>query len=1750
MPRDVDDQLVSLSGQQRAALLAEVRAARRRRSAADGIVAIPRTGPLPLSYAQQRLWFLEEWGEGVPVYNTPLALRLKGPLDVAALRRALTIVVDRHETLRTRFVSTPEGPRQLIDPPGTPAAITVADFSALGPAEQEAQVAALCDAQARRKFDLTADQMMHTTIAVIGPREHVLVIAMHHIATDGWSSERLLGEMTSCYVSMLTGEPLELPELKVQYADYAAWQRERLASPGGAAHVAYWREQLADLPTLEFPADRPRPASPKWPGALAEQVLPAALHRDMLALAAGQDTILQSVLIAGFCALLSRYTGQDDIALGSAFSGRTRTEVEPLIGYFANTVVLRTSTAGDPEFRELLARASRVVLDAHAHQDLPFEQVVRELHPPRDPSRNPLFQFAMYHIGASVESVRMGDIELTGIPLHMGTSKFDCTVGIAERPDEGGIVLMAEYATELFDADRIERMLRHLRRLLESAVARPEARLSELEILDQAELDELTAAGTGAAGVAGTCGVHGQFAARAAAAPLAIAARHEQEEIDFATLDRRANQLAHRLRRLGVGAGDLVGVGLSRSVEMVVALLGVLKAGAAYVPLDPDYPAVRLGYVLDDARPAVVLVDGSSRPAIEHAAARSAAPPRLIEVSGSQYEDEPGSPPPVRTAPGSLAYVMYTSGSTGRPKGVMIEHRQLLNLFAGLDARFGSTCPGTWLAISSIAFDMSSVELLWTLTRGFTVVIASGRPHDLLRASRPAPRRAVEFGLFYFASDDEPGGDRYRLLLDGAKFADTHGFSAVWTPERHFQEFGGLYPAPSVTAAAVAMVTERVAVRAGSVVLPLHHPVRVAEEWSVVDNLSHGRVGISFASGWLHDDFVFAPGSYADRRQVMLDGIATVRSLWRGESVRMAGGTGAEIELRTRPRPVQPELPVWLSSGGTPSTVRAAGTIGANLITHLLGQDIAELAKLITIYRDASRRHHGRDGHVTLMLHAFVGPDRDEVVRAIREPFIGYLRTSLDLVRILGQRMGVDIDPRTVSADDLDALLNHAFDRYVDASGLLGTPEHCLDLIGKLGEIGVDEVACLIDFGVPVDEVLASLPHLDEVRRRHELAVASANAALASEPDGPDGPASIAELITRHGVTHLQCTPSLAQLMLDDDTSRAALSRLSVLLVGGEAVPSALVGQLRQATGASVHIMYGPTETTVWSTEGRLDADHADLAAAPLGSPIVNTGLAVLDRYQQLAPIGIFGELYISGDGVGRGYYGRPGLTAERFVPDPAGGQARAYRTGDIVRWRPGGRLEFLGRADDQVKIRGFRVELGEVETVLREVPSVSAAVVVARGPLTASQLVAFLVADGPDQDTARVRDAVRERLPEYMVPTRWVWLDELPLNPNGKVDRARLPADSGPAATVLSVPPRTPLEHALAEVWAEVLDVPSVSVLDNFFDLGGHSISVILAADLAGRRGIRLTARVMFQHQTIEELAAAIADANNQVDDVPGHNGTVVEISAGGSGEPLWCVHASNGGAAPYFPLGARLGQDRPCYGLQAEEIRPGAPVASIDALATRYVAAVREVQPHGPYLLAGWSMGGGIAWAMAAQLQEAGERVDLLAMIDSQPPAALAEPIGHADALAAFVHSSAKALGADYLPPDPVPWRALPPGDQYAVAADHLVQAGLIRPDERDLVIPRARMFVAMTTAASTWRPAGPPYRGPIELLIADETGELDWFVEGWQRYCDGEVHTGSVPGNHFTVLRPPNVEHVVAAIQRMIGGRLLAAAGDRAS
>jgi natural product biosynthesis luciferase-like monooxygenase protein/FkbM family methyltransferase len=669
-------------------------------------------------------------------------------------------------------------------------------------------------------------------------------------------------------------------------------------------------------------------------------------------------------------------------------------------------------------------------------------------------------------------------------------------------------------------------------------------------------------------------------------------------------------------------------------------------------------------------------------------------------------------PPGGGPDPDNAAYVIYTSGSTGRPKGVVVTHASVAGFFAAMRERVGAE-PGTWLAVTSIAFDISVVEILWTLCHGSRVVLRGPGPRA---ATAPAAADSrpeagdTAFSLFYFAAGEQGQGSgraRYRLLLEGARWADRNGFEAVWTPERHFHAFGGQYPNPSVTSAALATITERVRLRAGSVVLPLHDPIRVAEEWAVVDNLSDGRVEVSFASGWHADDFVLAPERYGRRREAMFEGIEEVRRLWRGGTTARVGGNGATVEVGTLPRPVQPELPVWVTAAGSPDTFRLAGRAGADLLTHLLGQSVEELAERVRAYREG-RREGGHDpeaGRVALMLHTFVGEDDAAVRATVRGPFREYLRTSFDLVlRLAGSAAA---DASSLSPADVEAMLDAAFERFYRTSGLMGTPEACLETVRRVRGAGVDEVACLIDFGVDEDLVLASLDRLRGVMD----ASRATPAAPAARPERPEPP--LAEQIVAEGVTHLQCTPTMAGMLARDPEALRALGGLECLLLGGETLPPALAARLREAGPARILNLYGPTEATVWSTAHEVgDAG----GPVPIGRPLANTRAYVVDGRMNAVPVGVAGELLVAGTGVARGYLGRAELTAGSFVPDPFAAEpgARAYRTGDRARWRPDGTLEFLGRADRQVKVRGHRIEPGEIEAALDAHPGVAESAVVA----------------------------------------------------------------------------------------------------------------------------------------------------------------------------------------------------------------------------------------------------------------------------------------------------------------------------------------------------------------------------------------------------------------------------------------------------
>ncbi|HEX6701789.1 MAG TPA: amino acid adenylation domain-containing protein [Gaiellaceae bacterium] len=1023
---------------------------------------------LPASFGQERLWFLAQLDQSSSgAYNVYGAVEVEGPLDRRALQDALNLIVARHESLRTALVVEDDDLRQLVRP-GLRLALPVIELD--GDDELPPRLAE----EARKPFDLGRAPLLRVCLFRLGAERHVLSLVLHHAVADGWSVGIFVRELATAYAAFLSGGQARLPELEVQYADFAAWQREWLQGPELTRRLEYWTRQLSDLEPLELPTDRPRPRLQSFRGGRRRLRLAARLTQRLEALAHEEQATLYMVLLAASSALLARLSGQADFALGSPIANRTRRELEPLIGFFANTLVLRTNVEGDPSFRELLARVRETSLHAYEHQDMPFEKLVEELRPQRDLSRTPLFQVFLSLQNTPMPALELEGTRLRPLEVDAGTAMFE--LSLVFRPDEdGGLRCALDYNANLFSDRTAARILARLETLLDEVTADPDRRLSELPALpdEEQKLIERLAGGE-RADLPERC-LHELIADQVSRTPDAIAVVAGEERLTYRALDERANRLAHRLRAEGAGAGTTVALCLNRSSDLPVALLAVLKTGAAYLPLDPAYPAERLAFMLADSGATLL---------VTHEGLLDALPdprPRTLVLDRERLGDYAADSPPAAARPRDLAYVIYTSGSTGRPKGVEIEHRALLNFLASMARAPGLSGDDVLVAVTTLSFDIAGLELYLPLLTGGRVVLAT-----------------------------------------------------------------------------------------------------------------------------------------------------------RGQA----------------------------SDGET-----------------------------------------------------------------------------------------------------------------------------------------------------------------------------------------------LASLLTESGATAMQATPATWRLLLTAGWRAPAGFKL---LCGGEALPDDLAAQLLEGEG-ELWNLYGPTETTIWSTALEL---HDPPEPVPIGPPIANTTLRVLDERLRPAPLGAAGELFIGGAGLARGYRNRPALTAERFLPDPfAASGARLYRTGDRVRLRDDGTLEFLGRADDQLKLRGFRIEPAEIEAALRAEDGVDHAVVQARGEGDERRLVAYLAGAGERPPAAALRRQLSTRLPDYMLPATYVWLEQLPLTPNGKIDRRALPdPEGGESASREYVAPRTPVEQAVATLMAQTLTLERVGLDDDFFELGGHSLlATRLVGALRDRFQVSVPLHALFEQATVARLAELV---------------------------------------------------------------------------------------------------------------------------------------------------------------------------------------------------------------------------------------------------------------------------------------------------
>ncbi|NNC00087.1 amino acid adenylation domain-containing protein, partial [Corallococcus exiguus] len=1327
------------------------------RTSTSQLTRVSHDGPLPLSFAQQRLWLIDQLEPGSPLYNVPVAVRLEGYLRADMLERALQEVVRRHDALRTTFTQVDGEPVQRIHS-DSPVPLGLVDLSDVPEAQREPEARFQVEQEMRRPFDLRTGPLIRTLLFKLAEHEHVLVVTLHHIVSDGWSLGVLVREVTALYAAFSAGQPSPLPALPVQYADFADWQRRTLSGETLRQEMAYWESKLSGAPAvLELPTDFPRPAVRSTSGATFGFTLSRELTEALRSLGHREGGSLFMVLLAAWQGLLSRYTGQQDLSVGSPIAGRTRAETEGLIGFFVNTLVLRAKVDEGQSFQALLQQVRAAVLDAYEHQEVPFEKLVEVLQPTRSLSHTPLFQTLLALQNVPTEDVRLPELRLRGLEAAQSTSKFDVSVFFTETSE--GLRGTLEYSTALFERSTMERMARHLRTLLESVAAKPEQAMAHLPLLSNDERQRLLVEWNDTGVTSPTdVPVHVHFARQVQRTPHAVALVQGDDALTYAQLDARANQLAWHLRALGIAPGARVGLAVERSFELVTALLAILKVGAAFVPVDRNAPVERIAMLLEDADVGVV---------VTHQPFASLLPASGTRVWLDAQQDVIAAWPThaldISVDGESLAYVMFTSGSTGRPKGVCVPHRGITRLVLGSTfMRFGPD--EVWLQAAPVAFDASTLEI-------------------------------------------------WGALLHGAKL-------------------------------------------------------------------------------------VLAP-------------------------------------------------------------------------------------------------------------------------------------------------------PHSLSLEELAAQLRH------------------------------------------------------------------------------------------HRVTSLWLTAALFEQMALHQGE--ALAGVRQVLAGGDVLPAARVREhlARLSEGTTFINGYGPTENTTFSTTFAMQHGTRLEGAIPIGRPLSNSTVYVLDAHLHPVPVGVAGEVYVGGQGLAWGYLNRPELTAERFVPHPfASTQGeRLYRTGDQARWRENGTIDFLGRVDFQVKVRGFRIELGEVEAALRSSTGVNEAIVVARGADADKRLVAYVTAsEGHPLDADSLKAGLKQRLPEYMVPSAVVVLDALPLNANGKVDRKALPEPDAHAIEARDfVAPRDALEMQLARIWEDLLGVPSVGVRSSFFELGGHSLlAVRMVAAVRERLGKSIPLSVLFQQPTIEQLAQVLRDDSQ--DWTP-----LVPLERGEPGKrPLFLVHPGGGNVLAYSELARRLGPSLPVFGLQSRGL-DGRPVAeSIEEMATLYIEAIRTVQPHGPYQLGGWSLGGVIAYEMARRLREAGEAVDLLALIDAhvhgltKHAQAETQLDSETRARLAFAHATATAFGQELSVPD----EALAQGDD--VMLDHLLQEGLrarILDAHSGLAQLRALFNVFRANLFAHEKYAPKPYDGTALLLSASGVAEAIPRHRGWEPLVRGGLEVHDVAGGHHELMQDPHlgsvVEHLRSAL-----------------
>jgi len=1325
------------------------------------IPKLPTNALKQLSFAQQRLWFLGQMENSNATYNMPMGLQLEGKLNVHALSESFAYVINRHESLRMYFPTVEGQPQIRIKKIENFNVLSIQDLSNLDQLTQSVTVETLINNNVQEPFNLNTGPLFKAKLLQLKDNQFILLLNMHHISSDGWSMGIFMRELRHAYLAFFNGQKPTLEPLPIQYSDFATWQRNWLQGEVLETQINYWKKQLKDAPQrLELPADHPRPPIQNHKGSHYSHTLTPELTGQLNSLSQQQGVSLYMLLLAVFNLLLSRYSRQNDICIGSPIANRPHRQTEELIGFFANTLVLRNQIKSEQSFQEFLQQTRQTCLEAYHYQDIPFEFLVEQLKPVRSLSYNPIFQVMFTVENNDSEALNLPGLKIEWLDSSYPFAKFDLSLLALES--DGQLNCTWEYATDLFETITIQRMAEHWEVLLQQIVTNPQQKISNLSWLTKADQKQLELWNQTNRNYPQDKTLVDLFEEQVKSYPNNIALVFEWQSLSYQELNQKANQLAHFLHQnYQIKPDTLIGICVERSLDMAIALLAVLKAGAAYVPVDPSYPEERIKYILENSKISLLLTQSFINDKLSGFFSELSA--QLINLDRLDFESLPCHNLSLQTKPNDLVYVIYTSGSTGKPKGVMVEHKGLCNLVLTEIETFGVHPSSRVLQFASFSFD-----------------------------------------------------------------------ACIW-------------------------------------------------------------------------------------------------------EILMALGAGATLYLGTK------------------------------------------------------------------------------------------------------------------------------------------------------------------------EALMPGLPLMERLRD--------------------------------YAITHITLPPSALAVLAWEN-----LPLLQTIIVAGEACSPELVKKWSQ--GRNFFNGYGPTEGSVCTAIAKCTPFDEKIT---IGRPIPNVQVYILDPHLQPVPIGVPGELHIGGAGLARGYLDRPDLTAEKFIEvNLLGKTERIYKTGDLAKWRNDGNIEFLGRIDHQIKLRGFRIELGEIEAVLLKHPVVKEVIVNLHKTENNQQLVAYVTGEPIDDLSQQLKQHLKTYLPDYMIPSQIIRLDEFPLTPNGKIDRQALPHPNHESHSLYEAP-RNNIEQQLTEIWSLIVECEKISIHDNFFDLGGHSILAIkLLNEIQKNFNQELSLTSLFQNPTIAQLAQQLSQFEVQ----PSISDLLV-LQASGQKTPIFCVAGANGHAFYFRDFAMNFADEHPVYGLETPGRDGSHPLPiSVEDHASSLIETLQQKQPKGPYILTGYSSGCSVALEMAFQLEQQGETISLLGIFDA---GLVANPdyitqrsdldwiwnmIERIEAVKGI------SLGLNY------EQLAAQSDDQnrWDLAAEALYHHNVL-PEHSTLSLLKTNLEV-MKRVTLNYADYQPNFviSAPIVLFRAQDVKEIvvqehqamshyeqsDW---GWQPYSNKAVQVVSVPGNHGQMLYEPNVKILADQLKKSI-------------